>query len=196
MRNPVTTIAVVGFLLTSIVSCGGNPSAIRPVSTATISPPLNKEEAKTNLRLQAQVAADATVSEDWDKLIDSTHPKVIDAMGGRNKAKLIMKQGMGGNDQNGFKVLSCECGIPSEIHTGSGKWFAIVPAPMLMQAKNGQKFMGAGAMLGISADGGRTWKFVSASGTSSYKPGLIKLFPDIPDSLEFPNGHLPIVLDD
>jgi hypothetical protein len=139
-------------------------------------------ELKKTVKGLVEKMQKAILKDDFETVIEMSHPKVVDNLGGKEKAinttKTVMKQ----LKDKGVVINSMSTGEPTNPVRGDKEVYIVVPTKLEMTAPQG-KVSGTGFILGISTDDGKTWKFVDGA------PGpaeIRKLFPDIPKKLELP----------
>ncbi len=91
-----------------------------------------------------------------------TYSSVVEAMGGRDKAVEFTASAMKQLKQQGVSITKFEVGDPGEIYKEGGNLFVVVPTTAHMKAP-GSTIVARGYELGISADSGKTWKFIGSS---------------------------------
>jgi hypothetical protein len=113
-------------------------------------------------------------------------------VGGRAKLieneRRVAKEG----DDAGLKMVSYEVSEPGEPVIEGGSAYVILPTTLQVRAPKFRVVTGA-YMLGISTDGGKTWKFVDAS--LSTPEDRYRIFPDLPARLQFPKKKQPVFED-
>jgi hypothetical protein len=86
----------------------------------------------------------------------------------------FVRKGMAEIKAGGFEPLSYTTAEPSQVLKEGAQTYAVVPAKLRMRFKE-TVHVSETFMLGISGDGGKTWKFVS--GASADPANLKILFP-------------------
>lgn len=166
-------------------------------SVTVAAPPLAEKDAEKVLRVQAQAICDAVVKGEWEKMADLTHQGEMESMGGRKKFLADVANLPKELQASKLTLVDSQCGPPSDIIANKGTMYAVVNAPLKYRTETGKTYLGTTSLIGVSTDGGRSWKFVGGSGTKEAdRNELKKVLPDLPDSLVLPKGHLPILLDD
>jgi hypothetical protein len=103
---------------------------------------------KKDVKKLVEKMRNATLKDDYETVIDLTHPKVVKEMGGRDKAIDAAKQIMKELQAKGFKVASFEAGEPGDPVRGGKEIYVLVPTAMEMTTPKG-KLKGTGFLLGI-----------------------------------------------
>jgi len=143
---------------------------------------------------QAKLVAKAVLEGDYAKVADSTHPKVVEIMGGREKMIETTKTIMKSLKDQGISINSHSVG-KAETPVVDGKFtYLVIPTTMVLKTE-GMKITVESYLLGMSTDGGKTWLFVDGSGMDN--PMVKdKVFPKLPDGLKLPAKKDPTITKD
>ncbi|QDU20053.1 hypothetical protein [Urbifossiella limnaea] len=133
----------------------------------------------------------ATVKGDHAAVIASTYPKLIEQMGGRDKALATVKAGAESFKQKGIEFKAARAGEPADPVKKGGELFVVVPTTTEIASPQG-KIVSKGFVVGVSPDDGKSWTFLHGSLDAEK---LRKSFPQIPESLVFPKRELKVVDD-
>ena len=148
------------------------------------SPPLSREQALANLKQQADRMCLAVETSDHETLADYTHPKIIDAVGGR--AKLI--ESVNGIKASGIAIRDVEIfNYPGDWIEAAGDYYAVLNKSTKMTMPTGAKVKVTGTLLAISSDRGRNWTFVEGRPRRT----LLTVFPKLPSDLLITANTLP-----
>ncbi len=131
-------------------------------------------EATAQLKAQAEACSRAFIEGDFGKLADYTHPKVVEMAGGREKMVEFVRKDVAEMKSEGFEPLSYVTSEPTQVFKVGEQTYAVVPAKLRLRAKE-TVYVSETFMVGVSADGGKTWKFVG--GASADLATLKLLFP-------------------
>ncbi|VTR92237.1 Uncharacterized protein OS=Pedobacter heparinus (strain ATCC 13125 / DSM 2366 / NCIB 9290) GN=Phep_1087 PE=4 SV=1 [Gemmata massiliana] len=142
--------------------------------------PADDAEIKKAVKLLADNVA--TIKGDFEALLNLSHPKVVEQLGGRKKAITAMETILKEMKDDGIVIKSLTTGEPANPVRGDKELYVLVPTKMEMTTPEGTLTV-AGYFLGISADSGKTWRFVDGAGGSAK---IRKMFPDIPEKLVLP----------
>lgn len=140
------------------------------------------QKAAGELKVSVHKMLDATINGDYDTLVSMTHPKAIEAMGGADKAKQLLKLSLDSLKASGFVTKLEGVGTPTVVNSNSNS-FAVVPYTVIITGA-GKKITSKTAVVGFSSDAGRTWKFLNV--TEQGEKGMRELMPDLPQDLKFP----------
>ena len=137
---------------------------------------------------QARAACDAFVRGDLDKFAGLTHPKLVQAMGGRERMIELLKSGQKEMATRGIQLLSASLQPKVEVAQGGDEWFAVVPYDLEMSVPAGRALVKTW-LLGVSADQGKSWTFVDGGKLNA--DGVKRLFPQFPAKLNLPAKQPP-----
>jgi hypothetical protein len=105
-------------------------------------------------------------------------------------AEAAMKQ----MKERGVTFRSHTVGEPSGFLTEGGNTFTVLPTTVEMTVP-GRRAVGKSYLLGISADGGKTWTFADGSGLDTHEK-RDKLLPKLPAKLKLPEKQKPEIIRD
>lgn len=146
------------------------------------------------IRTEVVQIGDATMKGNYAFVIDHTYDKVVDLLGGQEKAVKITTDTMKQMESQGFRISSHAVSMPEKIVKSGENQFCVVPTALEMSFPKG-KIRVKSYQLGISHDQGKSWKYVS--GSSLDKPEARKLIlPDMPQDLKLPEDSKPEILPD
>lgn len=151
------------------------------------------EKSRTNypsLTVQAKEVAKATKDNDWETLIDLTHPRVIERAGGRQAMSDSLRRAADELGSWGSELLSTEVGEAIQVRAIDNEIFAVVPFWMVIRNRQGT-FRYEDSMVGISNDNGVTWRFVSNMKQTSFDG----LFPEAAGKVLLSGPGVPTPVD-
>ena len=141
------------------------------------------DPAKKSARDLAREYSEATVKNELGKVVDLTHPLAVAALGGREQAIKRSEAEAKRAEQGGLKMLSVESvPFPGKIFATKKAHYCVVPVSFRITVGE-SRFLLRSALIGVSNDSGKTWKFVDVS---MGEKTIRKYIPDIPQELEFP----------
>jgi hypothetical protein len=149
---------------------------------------IDREEMRRTLKSQAQETARAMVEDDHPRMVDFTHPKVVELSGGREKMVQMLEaisRDMKGRWPSRVAVVE----DPTGMTEAGGDWYGIVPFTLQMTGKEMRGSLSS-ALIGVSSDGGRHWKFVDAGGKDLRQ--VKQLLPNFPEGLRLPVQRPPV----
>src|SRR4051794_28061312 len=131
----------------------------------------------------------ALVAGDFATVVDLTHPKLVELMGGRAKMIATIQATVAQMKGQGIAFKSASIETPADaIAAKNGQLFAIVPFSISVSIPIGiarQKSF----MIASSTDKGHSWKFVDAGNVD---PATLKqVLPSLPPSLKLPSKEAP-----
>jgi hypothetical protein len=143
---------------------------------------------------QAEIVKKAVLGGDFAKVVDLTHPKVVEVLGGKEKmveqTKAIMKQ----IKDMGYEITSYTIDKPGEPVVDGKTAYVILPTKLGMKAPMA-KVTSESYLLGMTTDGGKTWTFVDGAGLAQ-GPVREALMPTLPKALKLPETKPPTVTKD
>lgn len=145
-----------------------------------------------DIKKLAQGVGDATMKGDYAKVIDATHDGIVKVLGGREKAIQVTETAMKSVAEKGIAVTKFAVSDPGELFTEGANTFTVLPTTLEMKAP-GLKIVSKSYLLGISADGGKTWKFADGSGLGNEKLREAAL-PKLPAKLKLPEPSKPEIV--
>ncbi len=126
---------------------------------------------------------------DFAAAIDCMPDDIVAALGGRDTLIAQAQKGAAEMKAGGGSIVSFTVDTPSSLAASTTHTYAVVPTHVVVKVHDrvGER---TGYMLAVSADDGRTWKFVDG-----VSPELVaKLFPDMPKELVLPApSHTKVV---
>jgi hypothetical protein len=139
----------------------------------------------TGDRVQADVQAltEAVYAGEVDRIIDYTHPTVLELLGGSATARQSVERVAVGMRKLGMKLESMSFPAAPTCVSGGGRRFAIVPTLNLVTA-GPQRFESLNFQLGVLEPGATAWKYVEGSRVNNQNVRV--LFPGFPEGVEFP----------
>jgi hypothetical protein len=141
------------------------------------------DAAKKSAEELARQYAQATVKSDFAKVIDLTYPLAVDAVGGREKAIQRAQDELKRAQRGGVRVLSLEKVVsPGKVFATKRAHYCVVPISFHLKVED-SNYLLRSALIGISIDFGKTWKFVDISMGEKI---IRRYIPDVPGELEFP----------
>lgn len=135
-----------------------------------------------------QKMMDATCSGDFKTVLDMTYPKVLEAMGGKEAALKEIENAMKAIKGQGitFGVKGIE--TPT-VKKGGKDYYSVTPYSLLMNVP-GKKITLLSAVIGISTDEGKTWKFINLDDKG--EKGIREMLPNLPTDMSIPKQEQKI----
>jgi hypothetical protein len=145
--------------------------------------------SKAEVKKVAKQMSDAFLQGKYDKLLDHTWPEAVKTLGGRKKAIEFLETAMQQMKQAGVSLEKYDVGEPGDFYKEGDNTFVVVPTTLEMKVKK-ERYRQKGYLLGISTDGGKTWKFVDGAGLANEKERE-KVLPKLPAKLKLPEPSKP-----
>lgn len=167
-------------LAASLVACGDPPAPQTPAQKT----PTREESCVVAARACSKHVFDGHP----EGLVDCMPDEIVKRFGGREKLIETMNASRD-NTQPDIEDTVIEA--PSQMQKStppSVRTFAIVPQTVAVKVPEG-RLMLKSYLLGVSADDGRTWKFVD--GVELDRPKALTLFPDLPEGFTLPKVGEP-----
>lgn len=147
--------------------------------------PLTDQQMKAAAKQQADTCAQAVVRGDYDAFVAWMPPKAIEAIGGKAKLIRTMQDGDKEMKSKGAQMRSAKIGDVMQLRKGKSEAFAILPE-FLEMSIGGGILQTESFLLGVSADGGRTWTYIDGAGARTAGSQLRAMFPNLPSDLVLP----------
>jgi hypothetical protein len=159
-------------LLVGVVGCDKS----QPVVAL---PDLPVEQRQANAKQGAEAVGAATASGDYAAVVDATYPPVIQLAGGRERMLKTMSGPAAQSADQEFKITGTTMGdVKQEVKDGS-RFYAVINGRMRMTGPRGV-LLSSIQTLGISEDGGRTWKYIAVVNPDDVR----RVIPTLSASLE------------
>jgi hypothetical protein len=149
----------------------------------------DRKLALMNLKSQADDLGRATVDEDYQKMADLTHPTLVDKFGGRDGFIQRLGSKVAEMKDQGFQFKQVTYSEPSKLVEELGELYAIVPFKAMVASPGGATATQPSFLIGVSPDGGITWKFINGSGVAEDRNKLKAILPNFPNELQLPDNH-------
>jgi len=147
------------------------------------------EPSKAEVKKLAIAMGDAMKTNDVGTILDHTYPALVEQMGGRKKALKTLKSMLKVMKARGIEFKKYELGDPEEFVTEGDNTFIVVSSVLEMASPMGT-IRGRSFLLGISGDGGKTWKFADGAGVNR-NGEADKVLPKLPAKLKLPPDSKP-----
>ena len=127
---------------------------------------VNADSQTERIRKAAQEKSAALAAGNYGRVVDSTYPKLVEMIGGRDKIIETLRHGAEEMKAHGSAIIDADIREPEKVVTAGDKQFAIVPARVsVKQVPLGAPQMQSighakGFLIAISADDGNMWTFI------------------------------------
>ncbi|NRF37559.1 hypothetical protein [Pedobacter foliorum] len=127
---------------------------------------------------------------DYATFADYTHPNVHNIMGGKEKMIEATKSAMDQAASKGMNFRAATLGAVGKFIPSGNEIYCTIPDTIVMNYEGGYADVPS-TLLGISADQGKNWTFIS---TGTYpRETIIKFFPNLPkDIVIAPQGRIRV----
>lgn len=150
------------------------------------SKPLDMEQARKNLKDQAEAVGRAMLQEDHQKMADLTLPALVEKFGGREKFVQKLESMAGELKGDGMRFDKFVISGPSELAEAAGDVYGIVPFTLEMTGPNGMVGSKPSYLIAVSRDRGASWKFLDGAGVAGDRTRLKTILPNLPSNLRLP----------
>jgi len=132
----------------------------------------------------------ALIKEDFAKVIELTHPKAIELVGGKEKAISALESVIKEMKTRGLAFRATKIDDPSDPLAVGTELFVVAPFVLESKAPFG-KVVQKSFYIGVSSDRGKTWVFVNGD----YSVDTIKkVLPNLPEKLKLPEHEKPVIV--
>jgi len=129
-----------------------------------------------------QKMMDATCAADFRTVLDMTYPKVLEPMGGKEAALKQIEAAMNSIKGQGITFKVKEVGTPT-VMKGGKDYYCVAPYSLLMTIPE-KKITMTSAVVGISSDEGKTWKYINLD--EKGEKGVRGMLPQLPAEMKIP----------
>ncbi len=133
------------------------------------------EQARPDLRSEAQRCAAAMLASEASEAVACMHPRLVEALGGADGARASLNRQRKAFAEQGASLESVSIGTPGASVALNGREFVLVPQTLRIRVQQGVLRQSA-YLLAIREPGSRSWAFVDA--TAASPKALSTLFPD------------------
>jgi hypothetical protein len=130
----------------------------------------------------------AELTEDFDTFVRYTHPAVVQSLGGRDKFIGWLRKVSASRRAEGYRIVESSAAEPLQIVKAGDELHAVLPLKHVTVREKHGELHSPGYLLGVSDDGGRTWKFINGSALT--EKDLRNLLPNYNRKLKLP-AHKP-----
>lgn len=145
----------------------------------------DRPAAAATVKQQAQICGQAILHNDPEAFVSMLHPKAILALGGRNAVIKKLRQANQERKDQGSLIRSVTIGNVTQITQSKTEMFAVVPQTIETAARDGI-LRGESYLLGVSGDGGKTWRFIDSAEVAELGDQMHTLLPNLPADLRLP----------
>ncbi len=151
-------------------------------------PAFSYAQDTTVVKKQAQAIAEAEMRGHYEVVTAHTYPKLLLAVGGKDKMTATIKQATEMLQAQGVTIESTTIGSPGKFYKAGTEIHCLVPERIVLTTGNG-RLVNNSYLLAVSKDGGKFWYFLDINrGTYKLIP---KLFPNFNKNLVIPEPNQP-----
>ncbi|MFT3705116.1 MAG: hypothetical protein QM802_22305 [Agriterribacter sp.] len=163
-------------------------TATLTISKAQTSKP-DTAAAKASLQSAAQKMGALFVQKDYVAFIKYVNPKVLTAMGGKDKMMETLKAAMKQMEEQGISFNKFTIGEPSKIIYTKTDLESVVPQILELKTKDG-RVVSTSYLVATSNDNGKTWYFVDTAGKTLAQ--MKTFIPSLSNELVIPAKTQPV----
>ena len=145
------------------------------------------------IKKDAETMCKATLSEDFNTLANYTHPKLITALGGKDKMVETLKKGFSDMKAKGGVFFDASVGDAGEVLSIGTELYSILPQKVVLKFKD-VKISSVSSLVAVSKDNGTTWYFIDAGGMTDDQ--FKQMLPAAYGKLKIPKKTEPLITRD
>ncbi len=130
-----------------------------------------------------EVIKQATMQQDYDKLVTLTHPEIVKRMGGPKVLSNFMKQAIDILTQQGYSISGVEVLAPSAFYQAGNTELVLIPTQITVNGAAGKVVRKSHLI--ASREVGRGWYFIDSNVVKEVEE-LQGLFTDLPTDFKLP----------
>lgn len=142
----------------------------------------NDDKVAEVVKAEVKKMVDATVAGKYEIVMDLTHPKILDEMGGKEKAEKTVRAAMEKIKAQGIRFEGKQIDKPTVVNS-KGSYYSVTSYTMIVSG-SGKKVTVKSALVGVSTDEGKTWKFINQDVGGEAK--IRQILPNMPRDLIIP----------
>lgn len=128
----------------------------------------------------------AVYAGDVDTVLELTHPKIIELMGGASQARAVLEKMLREFKSSGMKLEVLTFPEKPSFAKSDAHDFAIVPTKSTIVVK-GQRLESLNYQFGVRERGAAKWTYIEGSRITAANVGTF--FPDFPSNYQFPRVY-------
>ncbi len=154
--------------------------AVVPISNAQ-----TEQELKDLAMAQAKITSDATIAGDYDTVLNYTLPGVLELMGGKEAALVIVAEAMNGLKEQGLSFESSEVTAIIDFAREEEQYRCVVENKVVIKGET-SSILSTSYLFGIYDDAISQWYFVEAAQLKNAAL-LDMILPGFKTELEIPD---------
>jgi hypothetical protein len=143
---------------------------------------LSQDPTADTVKALVRKMVNATAEGDYKTVIEMTHPKLVEMMGGKEKALSEVGKAMEMIKNAGMVFTVKEIDTPT-LAKKKNELYSVTTYGMQIRGR-GKKITLKSAIVGVSSDGGKAWKFINLD--KEGEQGVRDMMPDLPKELKIP----------
>jgi hypothetical protein len=147
----------------------------------------NSTNTSSEMIKQANEMAQSLISKDYERFSNFAYPKIVSALGGKDKYIQIMKNA----DTKDTILSKVTIGEPSVIVDTGTELQSVVPQTLEIKIPTGL-LVSQGALIAISSDKGNSWYFIDTGGNGIER--IRMQLPNISKNLIIPDSKQPVLI--
>jgi hypothetical protein len=152
-------------------------------------------DIKKAAKAQAEESQTALIKGEFEKLVDLTHPKLVENLGGKKKMVAHLTIEMKKMKEEGYEFKSVKVSDPGDPVRAGKELYIGIPFTLEMRVPGG-RLLGKSMFIGVSKDDGKNWVFLDANPLKDEREQLKKLLPNLPAAIVIPKKELPVFIRD
>lgn len=144
------------------------------------------QTSRDNLKIQLRAYTDAFIQRDFEGLVKSMPPKMVEVLGGPERAVAFHQQIFDSLERQNLTFKTITLGEPTQIVVERAESFAIIPTTLQLSNKGEPAIMND-YLAAISSDGGAHWAFLAGSDAVA---GILRSYPKVAYALTIPTRSL------
>ena len=146
------------------------------------------ESMKKNIEQQFSEMSQAYIKGNIPVYVDFMYPKIVERVGGRDSTIKLISMMVNSLNSQGKQIKSINYGNISDIVKAEKQLHCVVTQTIEILGPDGTNILET-AVLAISEDKGKTWKFLDVSGADLNS--LKQILPNFNDDLKIPEKKSP-----
>ena len=148
--------------------------------------PIDRNAALSNLKTEIEKLRQALLHEDQSAVADLSCPSLVKMLGGRDEFIARLSTIAAELKGRGFHIDSIDASESLSYVESSNNLYSVVPQTVHLSSPLGTQISKRSYLVGVSADGGATWKFLDGQGIGGDRKKMEMVLPSFPKDLALP----------
>lgn len=148
--------------------------------------PIDRTAALSNLKAEIEKLRQAVLHEDHAAVAELTCPSLVKMLGGREEFIARLSTIAAEMKGRGFHIDSIDASESLSYVESRNDLYSIVPQTVHLSSPLGTQISKRSYLVGVSTDGGATWKFLDGQGIGSDRSKMQMVLPSFPKDLALP----------